>query len=232
MKVDRGADGEFWKRSALRDDVYERILDRLLGGLYGPDDLLKIDQLAREFGISQTPIREALVELEKTGLVERMARRGNRVAPPFTNEQMHDLIEVRIILEGVAVRRAYAQKAKVVPELRAAMEKHRWAVRNLEIADGSLRFGELRSYFVADWNFHEIVLRYAGNPYISASVDALSFQVHRMRQALGTGTSDGPDALGENAEILQAFEFGAVTEAERALEDHLAQVLGRSLSGR
>ena len=53
-----------------------------------------------------------------------------------------------------------------------------------------------------------------------------------MRQALGTGTSDGPDALGENAEILQAFEFGAVTEAERALEDHLAQGLGRSLSGR
>lgn len=220
------------KRSALRDDIYVQILDRLLGGMYSPGDPLTIDQLAREFEVSQTPIREALVELEKTGLVERAARRGYRAAAPLTSKQMEDLVEVRILLETAAARKAFECRELLVPELREALQKQQAAVSFLEASEGPFELSQLRSYFEADWTFHEVILRHSGNPYLRSSVDALSFQVHRMRQTLGTGSSDGPDALREHAEIVRAYQEkdeGAVVEA---LSAHLGKVLERSLSGR
>lgn len=220
------------KRLALRDDVYERLLDRLLGGMYEPGDPLTIDQLAKELDVSQTPVREALVELEKTGLVERAARRGYRVAAPLTAKQMEDLVEVRILLESAAARKAFASRTEMIPLLQQAMEGHRRAVEALEGTDGPFELAELREYFAADWSFHEIMLQFSGNPYIRSSVDALSFQVHRMRQTLGAGTSDGPQALEEHKAILDAYQRGNVDDVDAALQAHLGKVLDRSLTGR
>ena len=61
------------RRRVLRDDVHEILLDRLLSGVYQDGQTLAIDSLARELGVSPTPVREALAWMEHTGLVTRAA---------------------------------------------------------------------------------------------------------------------------------------------------------------
>ena len=65
-------------RKVLRDDVHDALLQMLLRGRFAPGESLSIDHVARQLGVSPTPVREALVELEHTGLVTRAALRGFR----------------------------------------------------------------------------------------------------------------------------------------------------------
>ncbi|OCA93612.1 GntR family transcriptional regulator [Actinobaculum suis] len=226
------AENEPIVRAGLRDDVYKRLIDGLLEGEYKPQEPLTIDQISRELGVSQTPVREALVQLERTGLVERTARRGYRVAAPLTAEQMKDLIEVRQILERAATRKAFVNREDMIGQLEEALVEHEETVKEL-LSDGNmLDTKELRKYFDADWKFHEIILAHSENPYLEESVNALSFQVHRMRQTIGTGTSDGEEAVAEHSRILHEFRHGTAESAARAMEAHLAGVLERSLGGK
>src|SRR5690625_2725032 len=110
-------------RKVLRDDVYDELLERLLGGQYPSGTSLSIDGVARELGVSPTPVREALAQLEHTGLVSRAALRGYRVAPPLSERQMAELVEARAVVELAAVERAAERTAELLPALQAAHER-------------------------------------------------------------------------------------------------------------
>ncbi|MDY5147931.1 GntR family transcriptional regulator [Actinotignum sanguinis] len=218
------------RRAALRDDVYSTILDMLLGGVFQPEESLSIDGLARDLDVSPTPVREAMVEMEHTGLVERLARRGYRVAPPISTEQIRKLIDVRKLLELQAVDWAYPHAKRLLPELRRAHAEHEDAWQNLEHEKGHLDLAHIRHYFDADWNFHRVIIRYADNSYLESAVDNLAFQAHRIRQTVGEGSSDGAQATAEHHAILEAFASGAREDALAAMEAHLNGVLRRSIS--
>lgn len=218
-------------RKALRDDIYDVILDWLMTGVYQPDQPLTIDQIARELGVSPTPVREAMVELEHTGLVTRAALRGYRVAKPLSKEQIVQLMDVRILLETAAAERAFARRAEFLDQLRAAHAEHvRMGEELARMEAGGIDFDPetLRAYFKADWAFHEIIFQYCGNPYITKSVGDLAFSVHRMRQTMLAGSSDQSAALAEHAQILQAFEGDDIDLASQAVRQHLSQVIVRA----
>ncbi len=90
----------------LRDRVYDRVLEFLMGHDVEPGMRLSIDGLARTLGVSPTPVREALVQLERTGLVTREANKGYRVAPPLAGDQLEALFDARLIVESGAVELA------------------------------------------------------------------------------------------------------------------------------
>src|SRR5690349_12487666 len=81
------------------DDVHDQLLRLIIDGHLPADSPLSIDALAREFGVSSSPVREALTRLESTGLVQRLALRGYRVAAALTAEELADLIDARLLLE-------------------------------------------------------------------------------------------------------------------------------------
>jgi DNA-binding GntR family transcriptional regulator len=72
------------RRTTLRDQIKDRIVERILNGTYGPGDRIVESQVATEFGTSQAPVREALRELEALRFVEARPHRGARVreSPP------------------------------------------------------------------------------------------------------------------------------------------------------
>src|SRR5690606_32939295 len=113
------------ERRGLRDRVYERVLQLLLSGEVAPGARLSIDTLARQLDVSPTPVREAMVHLERTGLVTREALKGYRVAPPLGAAQLRELFDARLILETEAARMATPAGAVMLDELRAAEEEHR-----------------------------------------------------------------------------------------------------------
>jgi len=219
----------------LRDGAYDALLDMLLDGSLRPDVNLSIEGLARELGVSPTPIREALVNLEHTGLITRTALRGYRVAPPFDAAQIGQLLDARAIVELGALDQAMGRRDTLVPVLRQAHERHQQVIAEIDATEetlsGGARIASYRRYFDADWGFHVAMMRHADNPFIVQLAESLGAYVHRLRQTIGVGLTDSHEASAEHAAILDALETGASDEAvQQTLRDHLQAVRARSIA--
>lgn len=217
------------ERRGLRDHVYDRVLDVLLGPGIEPGMRLSIDAVARELGVSPTPVREALVQLERTGLVTRVANKGYRVAPPLADDQLDALFDARVVLESGAAALASAHEAALVPRLEAALAEHEamTAVVRAASSTGDLPVDLLREYFEVDWNFHHLIFEGTHNPFLIDMSDAISTRVHRMRQTVQTGVSDADDAVIEHRAIVAAFAEGPEAAAA-AMRSHIERVRERS----
>ncbi len=224
------------ERRALRDSVYDLVLNMLLDGTFQPDDTLSIDGLSRELGVSPTPIREALVHLEHTGLVTRTALRGYRVAPPFSPQQIGQLVDARAVIELGALEHALDRRTSLAPTLQQAHELHRQVIDELaalpaEAMVGDARLAGYRRYFDADWGFHLEIMRHADNPFIVQMAESLGAHVHRLRQLVGLGSTDWEDASAEHARIVEAIISGApAKQVKQAMRDHLEAVRERSIA--
>lgn len=217
-------------RRALRDGVYDILLEMLLAGEFEAGAPLGIDSLSRQLEVSPTPIREALVQLEHTGLVSRAALKGYRVAPPLNVEQMKELFDARLVVEVAAVARAASGNHELVPELRQAHDQHSSAADAFRDAPPQSRLGEYRRYFEADWNFHETILRHCGNRFLQQMAQMASTHTHRLRQSARHGSDDMSLAIAEHGEILEAFERGDGDAAARAMDRHINGAKRRALA--
>lgn len=214
----------------LPDQVYDALLDMLTSGSLAPDSPLAIDGLARSLGVSPTPVREALARLEHTGLVNRTARRGYRVAPPMSQHQMAELADARLVFEVGAMERAMKHADELLPDIETAFRNHRHSAESLISAGQPLDHDRLRDYFRDDWSFHQAVLDHCGNRYIARSVNALSFSLHRMRQTISLGTTDACLAVSEHQAILEAVRGHDAVLAAEQMRKHLQNVEQRSSS--
>jgi len=221
------------QRTALRDQVHDRILADLLDGTVQPGERLSIDTLARELAVSPTPVREALVQLERTGLVTREALKGYRVAPLLDREQLAELFDARMLLEVHAAELAGPHAPAMLPELRAAHEAHEAASHDVVHAHaaGEVPLEVTQRYFDADGAFHAVIFAHAGNRYLRDMHASLGALTHRLRQAALRGPSDVIEAIAEHRAILDAFA-SRPGDAPQRMHDHIAGVRDRSLSGR
>jgi DNA-binding GntR family transcriptional regulator len=216
-------------RRGLRDRVYDLVLDMLLSSQMEPGSRLAIDAIARDLDVSPTPVREALVQLERTGLVAREAHKGYRVAPPIAGDQLEALFDARVVLEGGATALAAADPAQLVPALEDALRAHEETTRRIRASgDGAdMPVGLIREYFVVDWDFHHRIFVAARNPFLLDMSEAISTRVHRMRQTLRTGVHDADDAVHEHRAIIDAVAEGPEAAAAR-MRDHIERVRERS----
>jgi len=219
-----------FSRRILRDEVYDYIVDVLLEGGLEPGSSLNIDSLARQLDVSPTPVREALVQLEHTGLVRRVALKGYKVAPPLSEEQMKELFDAREVVEVAAVQRAAGHLEALLPALAEAHEKHRQAAELFQGTEPAGRTAGYRKYFEADWNFHETILRHCGNRYLHQMAESTSTHTHRMRQSASEGSDDTALALAEHEAVLKAFQRGDVPAAAQAMGAHISNARTRALS--
>lgn len=216
----------------LRDRVYELVLGMLMSPDIVPGSRLSIDTVARDLNVSPTPVREALVLLERTGLVTREAHKGYRTAPPFSDGQLEALFDARLVLEGGATELAAMNAASVVPQLELSLVAHREVTRRVKsaAATGEIPVELLREYFVIDWSFHHRIFEGTHNPFLLDMSEAISTRVHRMRQTVRTGVSDAGDAVIEHEAVLEALKGGDPAIAGTAMRDHIEKVRTRSRS--
>ena len=217
------------ERVGLRDRVYDLVLDMLLSSDIEPGSRLSIETIARDLRVSPTPVREALVQLERTGLVTREANKGYRVAPPISDQQLEALFDARVLLEGGATALAAARDASIVPLLDEALADHRSVTERVHeaMASGTLDVVLLREYFSADWHFHHLIFEGTENPFLIDMSEAISTRVHRMRQTVTSGVSDADFAVAEHQAILDAFAAGPEAAAA-SMRDHIERVRERS----
>ncbi|GAA3604847.1 GntR family transcriptional regulator [Agrococcus terreus] len=219
------------ERRGLRDRVYDLILAMLLEGDVEPGSRLSIDTLAKQLDVSPTPVREAMVQLERTGLVTREALKGYRVAPPLGPDQLAELFEARMMLELEAARLAGPRAEALVPDLRRAHATHEACADRIVAAmeRGDVPVSVTRDYFEADNAFHRRIFAAAGNRYLLAMHSDLGALTHRLRQAVLRGTSDVEEAHAEHEAILHAFERSDAAGAVEAMRAHIDGVRARSI---
>jgi DNA-binding GntR family transcriptional regulator len=212
-------------RRVLADDVYESILSAVVDGQLQPGAAVSIDGVARELGVSPTPVREALARLEATRMVHRVALKGYRVAPLLSAAELSSLMDARLVIEPV---NAYQACRRNTPALYGEL---RQAAENLAQAPHHGPFESFRNYWIADERFHLLITEACGNPFMIAAYSALGgqIQIPRLRLHAAHDVSDADQTVEEHFAILQAFAEADSARAGEAMGHHLEGVKARAL---
>ena len=164
MEVHReSTEGLAARRISVVDSVYDMIYERLMSLAIPPGARIPIDVLARELGVSQTPIREALSRLEREGLVHKAHLIGYSAAPQFNRKQFEDLFDFRLLVEPEGARLA---AVNMTPESLEYLESIA-----ADMADGGTppdRTSRYSRFARIDAHFHDEIMRIAGNEVIHA----------------------------------------------------------------
>ncbi len=207
------------KRTCMRDRIRDVLIERILDGTYPAGLQLKELTLAREFNVSQAPIREALRELEGSGLVRSERYRGTRVRGADLRE-MRESYELRSMMEERAVELA----APFARELLDRLDGH---VRDMA------RFaahGESERYIDGALAFHRHLIEASGNRAFLAVWDSLHWDVRgrvALRQLVQKGSGLKPlvELHKSLCAHLRAQDTAGATEKVRAIFDRIADAL-------
>jgi DNA-binding GntR family transcriptional regulator len=190
--------------------IRDALLSRILAGRYTAGDRLVELQLAREFGTSQAPVREALRDLENAGLVTIRPRRGSFVNDYHAKAQ-REIYTVRGALEESAARLAMPMKPADIAALRRHLDGMREAAAGPDI-EASVRHSV---------GFHRTILRASGNELLLKMWESLHVEMHTRKTLLEPGI-DFAAVAESHAPILAAIEGGDVERACRLSREHQA----------
>ncbi|MEE6280506.1 GntR family transcriptional regulator [Georgenia sp. MJ170] len=209
----RGAQPNGRATGRLADEVHDTLLRQLMSSRIVPDSRVTIDALARELGVSQTPIRDALNRMEADGLVVRVPHAGYRIPPQITRERFNDMLEIRLLLEPAAARRAAEHAtSSQVSELRRLLDE----MAALEEGDEPMAYG---AFGLRDAAFHDLVAQSAGNELVREALSRLHTHVHLFRLLYDTQVTYL--AMGEHDEILAAVAARDPDRAAYAMRQHI-----------
>jgi DNA-binding GntR family transcriptional regulator len=197
----------------LADEVYDTLLAQLMSLRIEPGSRVTIDALARDLGVSQTPIRDALNRMEADDLVVRIPHAGYRIPPQITRHRFEDMLEVRLLLEPAAARRAAERaSAEQIAGLRRMLEE----MAELVEGDGHVAYG---AFGLRDAAFHDLVASSAGNQVIREALARLHTHVHLFRLLFDTQVTYL--AMGEHEEVLAAVAARDPDAAAYAMRRHI-----------
>jgi len=201
------------QRSQLGEAVYEELLSRLLSRKLEPGARVTIDVVARELGVSQTPVRQALGRMEVEGLVVRVPNAGYRVAPQLTRAQFEDLVELRLLLEPVAARHA---AERITPERVAHLETLAARMAEPSEADEWLAYAVFARQ---DAELHDAIAAGGGNAAIRDALARLHTHVRLFRLRFQTRIQT--EAVDEHAAVLAAIRAREPDTAAYEMRRHI-----------
>lgn len=200
------------RRPSLGEEVYRAVRHLLLdGGRYAPGDKIGVVDLARELGVSRSPMWDAIARLEGEGLVEVAPRRGVFLVR-FDSRKLAEAYETREALEGMAARLA-AERAGLHDV--AALE------RSLAEQQTCLDQGDAAAYADAALAFHRTVLRIAGNATITRLLEALYAQTRAMCRGLPAAPADLSVRRDDHAHLVAAIRARDPDRAEDVARVHV-----------
>ena len=190
-------------------DAYALILEAIDVGLYKPGDRLVESDLADRFGVSRTPIREALQRLETQSLLERDGR--SLIVAALDHNQMAELYVVRRELEGLAARLA----------ARHATEEEMRVLRDMVAADQAL-VDDPSALSRANRRFHKQIHLASHNRYLVQQLDLVYRTMALMATTSLAAQGRGQIALSEHDGIVTAITARDEDAAELALREHIS----------
>lgn len=195
---------------SLREKVLRRIRAEIIAGESPAGTMYSAPTLSAALGISTTPVREALLELARTGLLEPVRNRGFRVKEPSLRH-LRDVFAMREVLELHAARLVAERPGRDLSAL-------------CPLADAIARAVEeddVRTYLDADRNYHRVLLEAAGNALLTETVlglrDAMRLYGIRSR----AGHERQRESVAEHYEIIALAEAGEADRLEALMRRHI-----------
>ncbi|WFU20416.1 GntR family transcriptional regulator [Bradyrhizobium sp. CB3481] len=186
-----------------------------------PGARITVDALAREFNVSQTPVREALGRLESEGLVIKTHLVGYSAAPQISRRRFTELYELRLLLEPDAARKVAATMTD------AALQELTEAAGLMSRAGGPDERVRYSQFAREDAAFHDKILEIAGNELIRETLAHQHTHFHIFRLMFHSRVTE--EALDEHADILAAFSRRDPDGAARAMRIHIERSRDRLL---
>jgi len=202
-------------RPSLRDEVLRTLQAAVISGEMRPGITYSAPQLAQQLGVSATPVREAMLDLVKEGLILTVRNKGFRVIE-LSEQELDELTELRLLIEVSAVRRIAEQgvEAEVMRELR-------------RLAQSIVTAGGRREYVVynkLDLEFHSLLLSQTGNRSLVALVTSLRIRsrIYGVREL--AERDELLPTLREHLELLDLIEAGDADGAADLMARHIDHV--------
>ena len=201
--------------------VYEILKKRIIEGKLAPGLAINEDEFAKDLYVSKTPLREALRQLEREGLVENIPGRGSTVTH-ISFQDIREIFELREIIECGAVKRA---------AMICDVEKVKAQKKKLEQLHNTGNETE-NSAWGPEEAVHQFVIRCLNNRKLNETYTDLQNHIIRIRNHFGGRFSSKrrDEKLSEHIEIFDALIQGNIERAEKAVQSHLrnyaAQLLG------
>lgn len=199
------------ERRALNQELADKLREAIIHGEFEPGAKISEKDLCDRFGVSRTPVREALKILATEGLVQLTQNRGASVTQ-LTRQDIRDAFPVMAALEALSGELAAktATDAQIMrmrdlqAEMRAMFEK-----------------GDRKGYFAINEEIHQLILQAAGNAVLVRMIRSVSAQVRRARYRANLSRERWAAAVDEHDEILAAFEARDSKRLARLLKTHL-----------
>lgn len=205
---------------SLAQQVREEILRLILLGEIRAGQRLSEPDIAKRLGVSRVPVREALRSLQPTGLVVSKLNSGVFVRQ-LTPAEIHDLYEMRGLLDGHAVRLACGLGVKAKGLL----------IKNLGLQLGAMRDAEAQGntllYYQANLAFHWETVRVMRNKKFIEVYQSITQQLHLCRASNLTERASRSASLREHHTLYEAIRDGNIMAAEQAAYDHAGRALKR-----
>lgn len=195
---------------AAQGDAYELILAAIDQGTYKPGDRLVENELAERFGVSRTPIREALQRLETQSLLARDGR--SLIVASLDHNQLAELYVVRSELEGLAGSLA----------ARHAAEEELRILRRL-IEEDRGRLDDPAALARSNRRFHKQIHLASHNRYLVQQLDLVHRSMALLAETSLAMDGRGADALAEHDRVVAAIEARDGEAAREALRAHISQ---------
>jgi DNA-binding GntR family transcriptional regulator len=203
------------QRACRRDRIRDAVITRILDGTYPPGTRLKELALATEFGVSQAPVREALRELEVSGLAVSEPYCGTRVLG-IDEAELRDAYELKAVIEERSAELAVPCAPEALDGLDADLAQMREAAGRLAFDD----------YAVFTVSFHRRIVVMSGNRTFLRAWDALHWQI-RSRIATYKAGARLPFFAAAHADVVVALRAGDGSGAGQALRNIVDTFFGR-----
>ena len=203
------------RADALRDQLEQDIVT----GTLRPGERLDEQSLAARFGVSRTPIREALMQLASAGLIDLQRRRGAFVASLSLREVI-ERFEVMAALEGACG--ALAARRLTAAARHALVDVH-------EACACEAPGGDPDAYYYANERFHEAIYAASHNSYLAEQARQLHARLKPYRRLQLRARTRITGSLAEHQAIVDAIQAGDGVSAEQALKEHIL-IQGERLS--
>ncbi|WP_051325893.1 FCD domain-containing protein [Glycomyces tenuis] len=201
---------------SLRARVERTLATAIISGELAPGTLLTVPTLAERFAVSATPVREAMLDLDKRGFVEPVRNKGFRVTA-VSDDLLHDIVEIRLLLEPPAMARlAGAFPADRLEEFRSQADA---------IVTGA-RAGDLTAYLLADRRFHLELTALLGNAVLVDTIAELRARTRMVGLVSLLETSMLDVSAEEHHRLLDHLAAGDADAAAEVMRQHIRHAIG------
>lgn len=194
---------------SLKEQVYEYLRDQMQKGMLLPGSLINLDETSRKLGVSRTPLRDALLQLEMENFVSIIPRRGI-VVKQLTLKDIQEYYEIIGSLESQAVLSAMsfikAQDVKKMKDLNDAMEQ-------------AISEDNFNRYYKKNLRFHDVFLHLCGNDHLKRIVSNLKKRLYDFPRQEGFVKQWEISSIAEHRKLIDLIAAGSKEKASAFIRD-------------